>query len=99
MAFFDKNLENAGEKKYHYVKILASIENPEVTARLEDLYEEEQDDQIRAFIKSKLGIADKLNLGCSPKHFETMALKKIETPQERTLGVPFQKMPLTFSFM
>ncbi len=97
MAFFDKNLENAGDKKFLYVKILASIENPEVTARLEDLYEEEQDDQIRAFIKSKLGIADKLNLGCSPKHFETMALKKVETPQERTLGVPFQKMPLSFS--
>lgn len=96
MAFFDKNLENSGDKKYHYVKILASIENPEVTARLEDLYEEEKDEKIKAFIKSKLGIADKLNLGCSPKHFETMALKKVEFTQERTLGVPFDKMPLKF---
>lgn len=97
MAFFVKNLENSGDKKFHYVKILASIENPEVTARLEDLYEEEQNEQIRAFIKSKLGIADKSNLGCSPKHFETMAYKKVEVPQERTLGVPFEKMPLKFS--
>ena len=96
MAFFDKNLETSGDKKFHYVKILASIENPEVTARLEDLYEEEKNEEIRAFIKSKLGIADKQNLGCSPKHFETMANKKVENPQERTLGVPFEKLPLKF---
>jgi len=97
MAFFDKNLENAGEKKFHYVKILASIENPEVTARLENLYEEETNEEIRAFIKSKLGIADKSNLGCSPKHFETMALKKVDCPQERTLGIPFEKFVLRFN--
>lgn len=97
MAFFDKNLESSGDKKFHYVKILASIENPEVTARLEDLYEEEQNEDIRAFIKSKLGIADKQNLGCSPKHFETMARKKVEFSQERSLNVPFEKMPLKFN--
>lgn len=97
MAFFDKNLEGSGNKKFHYVKILASIEKPEVTARLENLYEEEQNEEIRAFIKSKLGIADKQNLGCSPKHFETMANKKVENVQERTLGVPFEKMPLKFT--
>ena len=97
MNFFDKNLENSGAKKFHYVKILAGIEKPEVTARLEDLYEEEKDETIKAFIKTKLGIADKSNLGCSPKHFETMALKKVENPQERTLGVPFEKMQLRFN--
>lgn len=97
MAFFDKNLENAGDKKFHYVKILASIENPEVSARLEDLYEEETNEQIRAFIKSKLGIADTLNLGCSPKHFAVSAHKKIDCPQERTLGVAFENMPLKFA--
>lgn len=97
MAFFDKNLENAGDKKFHYVKILASIENPEVTARLENLYEEEKDENIRAFIKSKLGIADVTNLGCSPKHFMISALKKVEEPQERTLGVAFENMPLKFN--
>lgn len=97
MAFFDKNLENSGSKKFHYVKILASIENPEVTARLEDLYEEEQSEEIKAFIKSKLGIADKQNLGCSPKHFDVMARKKVDVPQERTLGVPFEKITLKFS--
>ena len=96
MSFFDKNLENAGDKKFHYVKILASIENPEVTARLEDLYEEESNEDIKSFIKSKLGIADVTNLGCSPKHFIVTALKRVEKPQERTLGVPFEKMPLKF---
>lgn len=96
MAFFDKNLESAGDKKFHYVKILASIENPEVTARLQDLYEEETNDDIKAFIKSKLGIADRTNLGCSPKHFAVTALKKVEVPQERTLGVAFEHMPLKF---
>ena len=97
MAFFDKNLENAGDKKFHYVKILASIENPEVSARLEDLYEEETNEQIRAFIKTKLGIADTLNFGCSPKHFAVSAHKKIDCPQERTLGVAFENMPLNFA--
>ncbi len=97
MAFFDKNLENSGDKKFHYVKILASIDNPEVTARLEDLYEEEQNDEIRAFIKTRLGIADKKNLGYSPKHFEVMANKKVDQPQERTLGIPFERVNLRFS--
>lgn len=97
MAFFDKNLESSGDKKFHYVKILASIENPEVTARLENLYEEEKDEEIRSFIKSKLGIADITNLGCSPKHFIISALKKVEVPQERTLGVAFENMPLKFN--
>lgn len=97
MAFFDKNLESSGDKKFHYVKILASIENPEVTARLENLYEEEKDEEIRAFIKSKLGIADVTNLGCSPKHFIVSALKKVDAPQERTLGVAFENMPLKFN--
>lgn len=96
MTFFDKNLDKAGDKKFHYVKILASIENPEVNARLQDLYEEETNDEIRSFIKSKLGIADRTNLGCSPKHFALSALKKVDQPQERTLGVAFENMPLTF---
>lgn len=97
MAFFDKNLETAGNKKFHYVKILASIENPEVTARLENLYEEEYDLEIKAFIKSKLGIADRTDLGASPRHFQIMAQKKVDVPQERTLGIPFEKLPLAFS--
>lgn len=96
MAFFDKNLENAGDKKFHYVKILASIENPEVAARLEDLYEEETNEEIKAFIKTKLGIADVTNLGCSPKHFIVTAQKKVDAPQERTLGVAFENMPIKF---
>ncbi len=96
MAFFDKNLETAGNKKFNYVKILASIENPEVTARLEDLYEEEQNEEIKNFIKLKLGISSKQNLGVSPKHFETMAQKKVETIQERTLGIAFEKVNLNF---
>lgn len=97
MAFFDKNLEQAGNKKFHYVKILASIENPEVTARLENLYDEERDEEIKAFIKSKLGIADRTDLGASPKHFQVMAQKKVDRPQERTLGVPFEKVLLEFN--
>jgi len=97
MAFFDKNLENSGNKKFHYVRILASIEKPEVTARLENLYEEEADPEIKNFVKTKLGIADKINLGVSPKHFETMAYKKVAVAQERTLGIPFEKVVLRFN--
>ena len=97
MAFFNKNLDNSGDKKLHYVKILASIDNPEATARLEDLYAEEQSEDIKTFIKSKLGIADKQNLGVSPKHFQIMANKKVDVVQERTLGMPFEKMSLRFS--
>ena len=97
MAFFDKNLESAGDKKFHYVKILASIENPEVTARLENLYDEETNEEIKAFIKTKLGIADVTNLGCYPKHFIVTAMKKVSEPQERTLGVAFEHMPLKFN--
>lgn len=96
MSFFDKNLDKSGDKKFHYVKILASIENPEVTARLQDLYEEETNEEIKSFIKTKLGIADVTNLGCSPKHFVVSAQKKVLDAQERTLGVAFENMPLNF---
>lgn len=97
MAFFDKNLEHAGNRKFQYVKILASIENPEVTARLENLYDEERDEEIKAFIKSKLGIADRTDLGASPRHFQVMAQKRVDHAQERTLGVPFEKVNLLFN--
>ena len=32
-----------------------------------------------------------------PKHFIISALKKVDAPQERTLGVAFENMPLKFS--
>lgn len=97
MTFFDKNLEQAGDAKFHFVKILSKIENPEVTARLENLYEEESDPQIKQFIKNKLGINEQKSLGISPKHFQTMALKKVEYVQERTLGTAFENLQLTFT--
>lgn len=96
LNFFDKNLESAGDNRFHYIKVLASItNNNEVESRLKDVFEDESDPEIKEFLSKHLGISEKTNFG-SDKHFRVLAQKKVTEVQERSLGCAFENMPLRF---
>lgn len=98
MAFFDKNLPGAGEKRFHYIKLLCSIGNTtEVQTRLEDLYEEEKDIIVKDYIKGKLGLKDNVvKYTCSSLHFNTLAMKKVKSVQNSVMGLPFNNLNANF---
>ena len=96
LAYFDKNLPTEPNSRFHYIKVLASITNNfEVESRLESIYDVETNDEIKEFLAKRLGITEVLNFG-SERHFQVLALKKVTEPQERSLGVAFENMPLKF---
>ena len=96
LAFFDKNLENAGENRFHYIKVLSSIKNNnEVETRLVDVFENETNPEIKEYLSKLLGLSEKQNFG-TDKHFKVLAQKKVTNVQERSLGCAFENMPLVF---
>ena len=96
LAYFDKYLPKDKEKRFHFIKVLSSIKNNvEVTTRLENVYENEDDEEIKEYLAKLLGISEKLNFG-TEKHFKVMSVKKVSMVQERTLGVAFENLPLLF---
>lgn len=99
MSFFDKNLPNAGDKRFHYIKLLCQIGNTtEVQTRLQYLYEDEQDVVIKDYIKSKLGIKDNnaVNYACNSLNFITLANKKVTKPQNSVMGIDFNTLNAEF---
>ncbi len=96
LAFFDKYLPNEKESRFHYIKVLSAIKNNvEVESRLEKLYDSENDTQIKEYLSKRLGISETLSFG-SEAHFGVLARKKVTQPQERTLGIAFENLPLEF---
>ena len=96
LNFFDKNLENAGNNRFHYIKVLASItNNTEIESRLKDVFEDETDAEIKEYLSKRLGISIKTSFG-SDKHFRVLAQKKVTEVQQRSLGCAFENMPLRF---
>lgn len=96
LAFFDKNLPTEPNRRFHYIKVLAGItNNVEVETRLENIYDNETNEEIKEFLAKRLGITETLNFG-TDKHFKVLAQKKVTEVQERSLGVAFENMPLEF---
>ena len=96
LAYFDKYLPTEKEARFHYIKILSAIKNNvEVESRLEKIYDEENDPQIKEYLSKRLGISETLNFG-SEAHFGVLARKKVVELQERTLGIAFENLPLQF---
>ena len=96
LSFFDKNLPKELESRFHYIKVLSAITNNfEVETRLESIYDNEINPEIKEFLAKRLGITEVLNFG-TEKHFKVLAQKKVQEVQERSLGVAFENMPLYF---
>ncbi len=96
LAFFDKYLPKEKESRFHYIKVLSAIKNNvEIESRLEKIYDEESDAQIKEYLSKRLGISETLTFG-SEAHFGVLAKKRVSRPQQRTLGLAFEHLPLEF---
>lgn len=96
LNFFDKHIDSAGENRFHYIKVLAGIDNNnEVETRLQNIFETETNSEIKEYLAKLLGISETQNFG-TEKHFRVLAQKKVEFVQERSLGCAFENMPLKF---
>lgn len=96
LAYFDKYLPQDKERRFHYIKVISAIKNNvEVESRLEKIFDDEKDPQIKEFLSKRLGISENLTFG-TEAHFTVLSHKKVVAPQERTLGVAFENLPLSF---
>lgn len=77
------------------VEILLDMSSDnEVMTRVQDLYTTTKNPEIKSAISSKLGISETINIR-TEKQFLYAAKRKIKEPQERSLGVPFDKFELS----
>ncbi|MEG1499997.1 MAG: DUF4132 domain-containing protein, partial [Clostridia bacterium] len=82
------------EEKKNIVEIFVSfLPDIEVSARLEDVFNKENNEEIKNIIASKLGITATLAIK-TEKQFLYAVKRKIKEPQERALGVPFDRIDL-----
>ena len=82
------------EVQLKMVEILLGMSSDnEVMTRVQDLYASTKNPDIKACISAKLGICDTINIR-TEKQFLYAARRKIKDPQERSLGVPFDKFVL-----
>ena len=95
ILYIDSFLPKASiEEDLKMVEILLEMSNDnEVMTRVQDLYSTTKNPEIKAAISSKLGISETINIR-TEKQFLYAARRKIKEPQERSLGVPFDKFDL-----
>ena len=95
ILYIDSMLPKASlEDDLKMVEILLEMSSDnEVMTRVQDLYATTKNPDIKAAISSKLGISETINIR-TEKQFLYAARRKIKEPQERSLGVPFDKFQL-----
>ena len=88
--YIDREMQTADENKLiKFTQIMLSMDNdPEVVARLKDLYEKTEIEKVKELISGKWGISETISIK-TEKQFLYAVRRKIKDPQERTLGVPF----------
>lgn len=84
------------EMRKKVVSILFSFgTDVEAQSRIKDRYENEQDEDFRRDLAKILGIKEEVPV-ITEKQFIALAREKVEDAQERTLGLPFEKIDLSF---
>lgn len=98
LYFIDTELPKVDTvKQSQMVEILLAMDaDSEVMARIQDLYSNTKDEYIKELISNKLGISETMNIR-TEKQFLYAVKRKIKEPQERTLGLPFDKLNLKLS--
>lgn len=82
------------ESELEIIEILLGMSSDsEIMTRVQDLYSTTKNPEIKSIISSKLGISGTINIR-TEKQFLYAAKRKIKDPQERSLGVPFDKFTL-----
>lgn len=97
LFFIDSEMPKANfEKQILFINIMLNLEHDnEVVARLQDLYQNTKNPEIKELISTKLAISETINIR-TEKQFLYAVKRKIKEPQERTLGIPFDKFNLKF---
>lgn len=89
-------VDSEGESRKALVDILLNFDNDtEVTTRLQELFTREKDEEIKELIARKIGITETLSIK-REKQYLFAVRKNIKEPQERSLGVPFDKLKLRY---
>lgn len=98
LFYIDSEMPKApAEEQAKLVEVMMSMgEDNEVMARIQDVYTNTKDADIRSSISNRLGISETLNIR-TEKQFLYAVRRKIKEPQERTLGLPFDKLSLKLS--
>ncbi|MDD4815585.1 MAG: DUF4132 domain-containing protein [Clostridia bacterium] len=79
-----------------FVEIMLNMDkDTEAMGRVKDIYTATKDEVVKELIANKMGIGDTLNIK-SEKQFLNATRRKIKEPQERILGLPFDKLKLKF---
>lgn len=95
LLYIDSEMPNA--PLAHQLKmldiLLAMSSDSEVMTRIQDIYSTTKNPEVRNAISTKLAICDTINIR-TEKQFLYSARRKIKEPQQRSLGVPFDKTPL-----
>lgn len=89
------SISNSEKERLSEVLLAFGTDN-EALSRLNDMYEKATDENL------KIAIAEKLEIIKSPdvkteKQFVYTARRKVKEPQERTLGIPFDKIELNLA--
>lgn len=93
----DKLLVDASlDRKKYLVELLCKFDNDvESISRLNEIYERERNDEIKQIIASKIGVVESLSVK-NEKQYVFAVRKNITEPQERSLNIGFDKLPLTY---
>ena len=93
----DKMLVDADvQVKKCLVELLCKFDNDvESISRLNELYLKERNEEIKEIIATKIGVVESLSVK-NEKQYIFAVRKNVTEPQERSLNVGFDKLPLTY---
>lgn len=92
----DKRMLDNVTNKLDLIQILFIFgSDTEAISRLKEIYEREEDSEIKNQIAEKLDLIENVS-NKTEKQFMYQVKRKIKEPQERTLGLPFDKLNLIY---
>lgn len=92
----DRRLLDNLASKLDLIQILFIFgSDTEAISRLKEIYEREEDVEIKNQIAERLDIIENVS-NKTEKQFMYLVRRKVKEPQERTLGLPFDRLNLTY---
>ena len=92
----DRRMIDKSTSKVDLVQILFIFgSDTEAISRLKEIYEREEDGEIKNLIAERLDIIENVS-NKTEKQFMYTVRRKVKEPQERTLGLPFDRLNLTY---
>ena len=98
LIYLESDRPNAFMKNHtDRIKVLLEMDSDaEVKNRIHNIYSSTKNQEVKSLISSETGLSDALAIK-NEKQFLYAVRNKIKEPQERSLGLPFDKCKLTFA--